>query len=115
MTATTATFTPVQQAAIEALRRDLTQRTQRTVTAEYGSTDCGQHWAALCVDSLPEGSWGVPGPLVSVLVGTGISGAATMGADGSALADGVDFNEAVKTARLAGVREYRAMRKGAMH
>lgn len=108
-------FTDAQRSAIEALRMDLTRRTQRTVMTEYGSTDCGQHWAALTVDSLPAGAWGVPGPLVSLLVGTGISGAAAMAADGSPLADDVDFAEAVKAARFAGVREYRAMRKGTMH
>ncbi|MDQ0591355.1 hypothetical protein [Variovorax paradoxus] len=105
-----ADFTADQRNRIEALRRDLVQRTHRTITTEYGATDCGQLWAALCVESLPEGAPGTPGPLVSILVGSGIPvGAAVMGADGSSVEPSAEFAEAIKAARFAGMREWRAM------
>lgn len=116
MIANAATFTATQQAAIEGLRLDLVKRTHAVVSTEYGQTDCGQSWAALCVDSLPEGFQGTPGALVSILVGTGVSGpAAVMAADGSPLADGIEFSQAVNTARSAGAREFRALRRTAYH
>jgi hypothetical protein len=105
-----ADFTAEQRNHIEALRRDLMQRTQRTVTTEYGATECGQQWAALCVETLPLGAPGTPGPLVSILVGPGVpQGAAVMGADGSAVEPSADFHEAIKAARFAGMRTWRAM------
>ena len=73
------------------------------MTADYG-TDEGQHWAALCVESLPLGSLGHPGPLVSILAGAGVAGnAAVMGADGAAIGTAGGFAEAIETARDAGM------------
>lgn len=111
-----ASGTATQQAAIEVLRLDLVKRTHTAVSTEYGQTDCGQSWAALCVDRLPEGFQGTPGALVFILVGAGVSGpAAVMAADGSPLADGIEFSQAVKATRSAGAREFRALRKAAYH
>ena len=100
MTALNTIFTTAQQDGINALRLDLTRRVRRSVTAEYGSTDCGQQWAALVVIDLPTKSFGRPGPLVSLLTGTGIGGeAAVMGADGGTVLSGVSFPEALQAAR----------------
>ena len=111
----TATFTTTQRAGIEVLCHDLGQRINQAVTAEYG-TDEGQHWAALCVESLPLGSFGQPGPLVSILAGAGVAGdAAVMGCDGSAVGTARDFADAIETARDAGILAYGAMAVGAMH
>jgi hypothetical protein len=105
-----ADFTSDQRNRIEALRLDLVQRTHRTITTEYGATDAGQLWAALCVESLPAGAPGTPGPLVSILVGPGIPiEAAVMAADGSSVEPGAEFAEAIKAARFAGMRTWRAM------
>ncbi|OUM02851.1 hypothetical protein A8M77_09660 [Variovorax sp. JS1663] len=111
-------FTPSDRAAIDALRMDLARRTHSAIVAEYGSTEDGQfHDAALSIQSLPSGSWGRPGPLVTILAGPGIGGAgfAVMGADGSALAEGVDLTEALSGARSEGVRRYRKMSQGGSH
>lgn len=108
-------FTDTQRAAIEALREALSASTAARVVVEYDSTDCDQHWAALCVEELPAGSWGDPGPLVSVLTGNGVpGGVAVISAAGVRLFEGGEFGEAIKAARFAGVREYRAMRKGTL-
>lgn len=105
-----ADFTADQRSHIEALRRDLVQRTRCAITTEYGASDEGQQWAALCVESLPVGAWGRSGPLVSILVGPGIPmDAAVMGADGSSVEPGAEFAEAIKAARFAGMRTWRAM------
>ena len=110
-----ATFTTTQRAGIEALCRDLSQHTQQEVTPEYG-TDEGQHWAALGVASLPLGSFGHPGPLVSILACAGVVGdAAVMGSDGSAVGTAGDFADAIETARDAGMLAYGAMAVGTMH
>jgi hypothetical protein len=103
------TIAPDTRATIDALCKELTRRVRRTVTAEYGQTECAQyHDAALCVESLPEGSWGTPGPLVSILAGPGVPGGfAVLAADGSPVIEGVPLDQAVQAARLAGVREYR--------
>jgi hypothetical protein len=107
-------FTITQRSSIEALRRDITRRIRRGVYVEYGETDCGQQWAALCVADLPRAFFGVPGALVSILTGAGVCGFAAMAADGSPLIDGADLEHAIQAARFAGVREYRKMSKGAM-
>ncbi len=107
-------FDDIQRASIETLRKDLTRRIQRTVTAEFGATDDGLVFdVALCVESLPFGSWGTPGPLVSFVKAQGREGLGLMAPDGSVLADGLCTIDAVKAARFAAVREYRAMTKGA--
>jgi len=111
----TSTFTTTQRADIEALRNDLSQCINQAVTADYG-TDEGQHCAVLCVESLPLGSSGYPGPLVSILAGAGVAGdAAVVGSDGSAVGTAGDFADAIETARDAGMLAYGAMAVGAMH
>lgn len=83
------------------------------MTAEYGM-DEGQHWAALCVETLPKGAWASPGPLVSIVLGAGASGhVGLMSADGAAVSGGLSCDDALKSARLIGIREYQAMRVGA--
>lgn len=111
------TFTKTHRATIEALRVALTTRISRKVSAEFGTTDCGQNWAALVVRRLPKGSCGSPGPLVSVLAGNGVQGvAAFMAADGSTLATATDeagLGMALQIAQDAGAMEYAAMTAGA--
>lgn len=110
----TTAFTPAQQNQIESLRAALTRRIQRAVTLEYGEDDHGGLWAALNVETLPQGSFGRPGALVSILAGAGVHGeAAVMAADSSTITNGVSMQEATKAATLAGVREYRALTHGA--
>ena len=102
MTALSTLFTTEQQTSIEALCLHLTRRVRHPVTAEYGSTECGQHWAALGVDELPMGSFGRPGPLVSILTGAGVDGvAAVMALDGSAVEGGSGFAEVLQAAQGA--------------
>lgn len=110
------TFTASHRAAIAALCCDLTRRLQHPVTVEYGATDDDRfHDAALCVEELPVGSWGSPGPLVSILAGPGIgAGLAVMAADGSSLADGVDLGHAVQAARAAALQQFRSVTDGAL-
>ena len=104
-------FNDRQRADIESLRKELARRIQRTVTADYGQTECGlYHDAALCVESLPAGSWGHPGPLVSILAGPGVTGGFTvLAADGSPVVEGVALGHAVQAARFEAVRRYRGM------
>jgi hypothetical protein len=105
------------RAAIEALRKELTRRVQRTVTIDYGATDDGrEHDATFVVEELPEGALGRPGPLVSILTGPGIKGDGfvVMGSDGATLAEGVSLDRAVQSARFAAVREYRTQAEGAL-
>lgn len=114
-TQTILTFT--QQASLERLRKELTQRLQRTVVVEYGATEDGLFYdAAFSIECLPVGSLGSPGPLVSILAGPGIGGEgyAVLTADGSALADGVSFSDAERAARFEAVREYRRLATGAL-
>lgn len=110
-------FTNTHHATIGALCRDLTRRVQRTVVADYGHTDDGgEHDVALRVDSLPAGAWGSPGVLVSILAGPNVTryGYSVLAADGSLLADGVEFTEALTTAKFAAVRQYRQLSGGAL-
>lgn len=105
------TFTPAARVAIADLCKELTRRVQCAVTAEYGHTECGQFYdAALCVESLPAGSWGRPGPLVSILAGPGVRGGfAVLAADGSPVIEGVALEHAVQAARFEAVRSWAAM------
>ena len=115
MYATCTTFSPVVRVVIDDLCKDLSRRTQRTVTADYGQTDCGQfHDAALCIQDLPADAEGHPGPLVSLLAGPGIpAGFVVLGADGASVAEGLGLGQAVRSAKLAAMRRYRGMVKGA--
>lgn len=109
------TFAATHRASIEALRDNLSSRLQCDLDADYGDADCGLLDAALCVNSLPWGSFGAPGPLVSILAGNGAGdGYAVMGADGSSLAHGVTFARALQCAKFAAVREWREKTKGAL-
>jgi hypothetical protein len=100
-------FTASQRNSIEALRGELSASTHHAVTTEYGSTDCGQHWAALCVEELPVGSWGTPGPLVTIVTGARVKGGlgcfGVLGFDGIPIAEGVELNEATRAAEAAGL------------
>lgn len=110
MNTNTITFTTIQRAGIEALRGDLAQRIDRAVIVEYGSTDYGQHWAALSVETLDAGSFGQPGPLVTILVGTGIQGEAeAMAPDGSAIEAGSGFADVLQAAQKAAMHAWGAM------
>lgn len=103
-------FTATQRTQIEALRRDLVQRTHRPMATEYGDTDDGQHWVSFEVETLPDDAPGDPGVVVSILIGAGIPGdAAVMARDSSSVSHGVEFPEAIKAARFAAMRAYRAM------
>lgn len=108
-------FTPAARVVIDDLCKDLARRTQRIVTADYGQTDCGEfHDAALCIESLPADAEGHPGPLVSVLAGPSIPGGfVVLGADGAPVAEGVALGHAARAARLAAMRSYRRMVRGA--
>lgn len=103
--------------ALHALRLQASQAVNRPVELDFGTTDCGQHWAALGVDTLPEGSCGHPSTLVSILAGNGIPGVAVvMAADGSTVAVAktpADFPAALRTALDAAVNEYEEMTAGA--
>jgi hypothetical protein len=107
----TTPFTPAARVVIADLCKELTRRVQRTVTADYGQTECGRyHDAALCVESLPADSWGHPGPLASILAGPGIpAGFVVLGADGTPVVEGVALGYAVKAARRSAMRRYRGM------
>ena len=109
-----ASFTPAARVAIDDLCKDLTRRIQRAVRVNYGQTDCGLYYdAALCVASLPEGAWGQPGPLFSILAGPALPDSyVVMGADAAPLTERVGLAQAVKAARFAGVRRYRKMVEG---
>lgn len=99
-----AAFSATQRAAIEALREDLTRDMHRVVTTEYGSTDEGQHWAALCAEDAEK----VPTAFVSIMVGTGITGeAAVISRDGWPVREGVSFSAALRSARSVGIRGVR--------
>ena len=98
-------FTALQRSDIETLRRDLTQRIQRKVSADFGTTDEGQNWALLSVEDEP---------LVSVVSGAGVPGpAGVMAADGSAVDEAMEFPVALKVARFIGVRQWREIKEHA--
>lgn len=105
-----ATFAQDTQATIAALCRDLTQRIQLKVTAEYGTTDCGQfHDVALLLE---DGS--LPYPLATIIGSLGTPGGfVVLGGFDDVAAEGLPLTDAVNTARLEAVRNYRAMRKAA--
>ena len=101
-------FTDSQADQIEALRERLANRIGRPVFLEQDSTDCGQHWAALCVESLPSGSWGQPGPLVTFVTGTGIAtGLAILDFNGTAMDGQVDAPKLMEAARSIALRAWR--------
>lgn len=99
-------FTTDQQATIAKFAQELTRRTQRTVLAEYGETEDGAiHDAALCVQSLPVGCWGRPGPLVSIL-STG-AGFVALDSEGIPVIERASLAEAVQHARFTAMRCWR--------
>jgi len=105
-----ATFTADQIDHIEALRQDLQARLRWPVETEVGATDCGsEQWAALVVTKVPKGSYGLPGPLVSIVTTGDVSGAVgVMEADGRVV-DWAEIPEAVETAEVTGVLAWNAM------
>ena len=103
-----AAFSVTQRAAIESLREDLTRTMHRSVTTEYGSTDGGQHWAALCTEDAER----VPTAFVSIVVGSGVPGEATVvSRDGWPVREGVSFSAALRSARRVGIRGQGAARR----
>lgn len=101
----TAVFALTHRSQISVLCSALTAQLSRSVSAQYGETECGQHWAALCIDAAPANNWKESEPLVTIVVGTSIEGpAAVQGRDGSQLADGIEFSEAIKVARRAALQ-----------
>jgi hypothetical protein len=98
-------FSPAAQAFIADLCKDLTQRLKRPVSADYGQTECGEvHDVALCLESLPAGSWGHPGPLASILAGPGIPGGfVVLDAQGIPTVEGVPLEAAVQAAKSQAV------------
>lgn len=94
-------FTNTQRSAIEALSQDLAGAKRRTVTTEYGTTDGGQHWASLCTEDAKQ----VPTAFVSIVVGAGVDGeASVLARDGSPVRERVTFADALRLARRVGVR-----------
>lgn len=112
-----AIFSESQQAAIAQLCEELTQLLQCTVQAEYGQTDCGQlHDVALCVQSVPAGSWGTPGLLGTLVTSLNSQGTfAALDAQGAAITEGAPFTEAIQAIRLEASHEYKSMRTGAFN
>lgn len=110
MQATTA-FSPAAQAFIADMCNDLTKHLKCPVSADYGLTECGEvHDVALCIESLPAGSWGRPGPLASILTGPGIPGGfVVLDARGVPTVDGVTLEVAVQAAKSGAVRGFRAL------
>lgn len=103
-------FTDDQANLIEALRQRLANRIGRPVILEQDSTDCGQHWAALCVQSLPSGSWGQPGPLVTFITGSGVTGdPEVIDSTGAPLDTQDGFAATVEVARVAALKAWRGM------
>jgi hypothetical protein len=97
-------FPAAQRANVEALREQMATALKRPVTTEYGSTDCGQHWAALCT----EDSRSVPTALVSIVIGAGVPGeASVLSRDGLPLREGVTFPAALEAARNVCMRSAR--------
>ncbi|MET3494385.1 hypothetical protein [Variovorax boronicumulans] len=97
-------FPAAQRSSVESLREQMATALQRPVTTEYGSTDCGQHWAALCV----EDSRAVPTTLVSIVIGAGVPGeASVLSRDGLPLREGVAFPDALAAARTVCLRSAR--------
>lgn len=97
-------FSNTQRSALEALRQELTAAMHRPVTAEYGSTDCGQLWASMCTEDAEK----VPTAFVSIVIGAGIDGeAAVLARDGWPVREGITFSAALRSARSVGVRGVR--------
>jgi len=103
-------FSTDQLRQIESLRQRLANRIGRPVVLEHDSTDCGQHWAALCVETLPPDAFGQPGPLVTFVTGVGVAGGPeVIDASGAPVEAPGGFQEAVEAARVAALRGWRAM------
>lgn len=110
-------FTSALRDSLEALRDRVATATRCAIALHYGATDdATEHWAALTAEELPAGSLGRPGPLMSMLIGSGIPGfAVVMAGDWHAaictikspehLADGLRVAEAEAMARFVELAE----------
>ncbi|WP_348112512.1 hypothetical protein [Rhodoferax sp.] len=111
------TFSGLHIHHIETLAQDLTRRLGAPVVAEYGDTDTGDQWAALCIEELPEGADATPGPLVSILAGAGTQGGhIVMDADGQCVgsrAGSLDYARVMPKAQKEAQAAYRCMCVGA--
>ena len=113
----TTAFSATLRDSLESLRISVEAATRCPIELHYGVTDDGsEHWAALTVEELPLGSFGRPGPLMSMLIGASVPGfAVVMAGDWHAtvctiksrdhLADGLRIAEAEALARFADLAE----------
>lgn len=109
-------FNDTQRTHIDALCSDLTQRVANPVYVEYGETDEGQHWAALCIETLPTANLRHPHVLASLVTGTYVDGpAAVLSADGHPVGNPSEFMDAVNTARFTAMQHHRALSESAQY
>lgn len=94
-------FTASELAAIEALRATIEAAKRRPVYTEVGSTDCGQHWVALCAEDRNQ----IAAPLLTIVTGVGVAGkAAVLDRHGFPVREGVSFKAAMGSAHKLGMR-----------
>lgn len=99
-------FTQTTQATIATLWQQLTQATGQSVTADYGSTDCGLFEdVLLSLDCHPD--TGHPVPLVTILADSG--GYVVLGGTGDPVLSGVSLVHAAQAARFTAMRSYGSM------
>lgn len=106
---TSTAFTQDTQATIATLCRQLTQATGQTVTADYGSTDCGLFDdVLLSLDCHPD--TGHPVPLVTLLSTPDTPGLfVVLGGAGDPVLSGVSLVHAAQAARFTAMRSYGSM------
>lgn len=111
------TFSGLHIHHIETLAQDLTRRLGAPVVAEYGDTDTGDQWAALCIEELPDGSRAQPGPLVTILAGAGEQGGHivmnTRSRCVGSPAGSLNYERVIPKARKDAMRTYLTMCAGA--
>ena len=102
-------FTQTTQATIATLCQQLTQATGQSVTADYGSTDCGLFEdVLLSLDCHPD--TGHPVPLATIIGGTGAGvGYVVLGGTGDPVLSGVSLVHAAQAARFTAMRSYGSM------
>lgn len=116
MNAINTAFSATQRTNITALCATLGRGIGHPVTVEHDATECGQHYAALCVASLPLGAHGKPGPLVSLLPSSeSLEGIALMGFDGTVIESSQTLPASLAVAHDAGIQAWLVPADGAMH
>ena len=115
---TSTAFTQDTQATIATLCRQLTQATGQTVTADYGSTDCGLFDDVLLSLASPRSfhsldchpDTGHPVPLVTLLSTPDTPGLfVVLGGAGDPVLSGVSLVHAAQAARFTAMRSYGSM------